>query len=115
MFVRIAVMKTKSRSERTSNGSKESVGGNKKYVIGSHWTPVGPAGVAVWLTEVEEIDTSQRHMIGVKRCNDSTIWVHDSDKGAQELIKDRERMLAEVKRSNAMYTEYLREKKYNKR
>jgi hypothetical protein len=89
--------------------------GNKKYLVGSFQTPVGRAGIAVWLTEVEGIDQSVRHMIGIRRYKDTTLWVRDNDAGALELIRDRDAMLKDLRRQQREYSEFLREQVHGKR
>lgn len=99
-------MKTKSKSQ-----TEKPSAGNKRYLIGSIKTPVGPAGIVVWLNEVCGIER-QPHMIGVKRYNKDTIWVHDTDENVKELIKDRDRILEAERHTRQLYAEHLREQRH---
>jgi hypothetical protein len=103
-------MKTKSRSPQPQKS-----GYNKRYVIGSRQTPVGPTGIVVWLTEVTGFDKSQPHMVGVRRYRDTTLWVRDNDPEVKSLIRDREHIQDEERRQRAAYAEYLQQQQHGKR
>jgi hypothetical protein len=107
-FVTYAAMKIPSRSPK-SNQSE-----NRKYVVGSRQTPIGPAGLAVWLFDVSGFVHDGR-MIGIKRHGDTTVWVRDNDKETQRLEKDHAAMLKSHRRSMELYADHLQEQQHGKR
>ena len=100
--------------ENTIPISKKQPVRNRKYVVGSRQTPIGPAGLAVWLLDVSGF-VREGHMIGIKRHNDTIVWVRDNDKEAQRLEKDHAAMLKSHRRSMELYAEHLQEQQHGKR
>ena len=101
-------MKTKSKS--ASNRQPE---GNRKYSIGIPSKDGIPTVTSIWLNEVTGF-RRQPHMLGIDCIGRATLWVRDNDSGAQELVKDWNRMRERYKQQQKLYSKYLQEQQHKK-